>query len=98
MTAAADDDLRPGRAAIPCAPACTFFLTGSWARTFPEHARALGGYTVGNHTYDHPDLTTLESAAVRTQVRRAERDALPGVIAAVRARGCRLVELGAFVR
>jgi peptidoglycan/xylan/chitin deacetylase (PgdA/CDA1 family) len=54
------------------APA-TFFLTGSWARAFPEQARTLGGYTVGNHTYDHPDLTTLGSAAIRTQVRRAER-------------------------
>jgi peptidoglycan/xylan/chitin deacetylase (PgdA/CDA1 family) len=54
------------------APA-TFFLTGSWARAFPEQARALGGYTVGNHTYDHPDLTTLGPAAVRAQVRRAER-------------------------
>jgi peptidoglycan/xylan/chitin deacetylase (PgdA/CDA1 family) len=166
------------------APA-TFFLTGKWAKTFPEHARTLGDYTVGNHTYSHPDLTTLEPAAVRAQVRRAERairattgddprplfrfpygardartigivnelgygsirwtvdtlgwkgreggqtaarvrarvlaalrpgaivlmhvgsapdgstldaDALPGVIAAIRARGFRLVELGAFVR
>ncbi len=54
------------------APA-TFFLTGSWAGTFPEQARTLGGYTVGNHTYSHPDLTILGPAAVRSEVRRAER-------------------------
>ena len=54
------------------APA-TFFLTGSWARAYPDHARVLGGYTVGNHTYSHPDLTTLGAAAVRAEVRRAQR-------------------------
>ncbi|MGH3044901.1 MAG: polysaccharide deacetylase family protein [Gaiellaceae bacterium] len=54
------------------APA-TFFLTGSWARTFPEHARTLGDHTVGNHTNSHADLTSLGPAAIRSEVRRAER-------------------------
>lgn len=55
------------------APA-TFFLTGRWVETFPEPARAIGaGFVVGNHTYDHLDLTALPPRSVRTQVERAER-------------------------
>lgn len=55
------------------APA-TFFLTGRWAATFPELARKLGQrYSVGNHTNSHPDLTALSNAAVRIELRRAQR-------------------------
>jgi peptidoglycan/xylan/chitin deacetylase (PgdA/CDA1 family) len=47
----------------------TFFLTGAWAQSFPAQAAEVArSYPVGNHTQSHPDLTTLSSAAVRTQI------------------------------
>jgi peptidoglycan/xylan/chitin deacetylase (PgdA/CDA1 family) len=50
------------------APA-TFFLTGRFAQLFPATTRAIAArYAVGNHTYDHPDLTRLSDAAVRGEV------------------------------
>jgi peptidoglycan/xylan/chitin deacetylase (PgdA/CDA1 family) len=48
----------------------TFFVTGRWVRRYPRLARAVGAYAVGNHTYDHADLTRLSSAAVRAEIRR----------------------------
>jgi peptidoglycan/xylan/chitin deacetylase (PgdA/CDA1 family) len=40
----------------------TFFLTGQFIERFPETVRAImaDGHEVGNHTYDHPHLTTFE--------------------------------------
>lgn len=52
----------------------TFFLTGQWVQSFPDRAAQIGAspaYTVGNHTYDHPDLTTLSDAQVRAEVDQA---------------------------
>ena len=50
----------------------SFFLTGEFVDTFSASAKAIAArHPVGNHTYDHPDLTTLSSAAIRAQVRRA---------------------------
>jgi peptidoglycan/xylan/chitin deacetylase (PgdA/CDA1 family) len=55
------------------APA-TFFLTGRWVEAYPDLASTLGArYSVGNHTYSHPDLTTLTDAAAGVEVRRAQR-------------------------
>ena len=55
------------------APA-TFFLTGRWVEAFPGYARAVGAaFPVGNHTYDHLDLTAVRPARVRAQVERADR-------------------------
>jgi len=52
------------------APA-TFFLTGRFAEQFAATARKIAArYPVGNHTYDHPDLTGLSDAAVRSEVSR----------------------------
>ena len=52
--------------------AATFFLTGRWAETYPNLAREIGArYPVGNHTYDHPDLTKPSDADVRQQLDRA---------------------------
>jgi len=51
----------------------TFFLTGRFVTGFPEQTRAIAAtYPVGNHTQDHPDLTTLDDAAVLAQIRQAE--------------------------
>jgi peptidoglycan/xylan/chitin deacetylase (PgdA/CDA1 family) len=55
-----------------CVPA-TFFLTGAWTHDFPQPARMVGlRYPVGNHTYSHPDLTTMPTADVRAEILRAQ--------------------------
>ncbi len=52
----------------------TFFLTGRWTQLYPAEARLVASrYPVGNHTVDHPDLTTLSPPAVRSQVTTAQR-------------------------
>jgi peptidoglycan/xylan/chitin deacetylase (PgdA/CDA1 family) len=51
----------------------TFFLTGRWAETNPALAAQIARYyPVGNHSYSHPDLTTLSDDAVRAEVTRAQ--------------------------
>ena len=50
----------------------SFFLTGQFVDDFPSSARAIAArYPVGNHTYRHPDLTTLSSSSVRSELRTA---------------------------
>ncbi|TQM58493.1 polysaccharide deacetylase family protein [Humibacillus xanthopallidus] len=50
----------------------SFFLTGEFVDDFPASAQAIAArHPVGNHSYHHPDLTTLSSAAIRTEVRSA---------------------------
>ncbi len=52
----------------------TFFLTGKFVQTFPKKsARIARDHVVGNHTWSHPDLTTLSDKAIRAQVRDAEK-------------------------
>jgi peptidoglycan/xylan/chitin deacetylase (PgdA/CDA1 family) len=47
----------------------TFFLTGSWTRSFPNEARAIAGrYPVGNHSMTHPHFNALDDAAIRAQL------------------------------
>jgi peptidoglycan/xylan/chitin deacetylase (PgdA/CDA1 family) len=50
----------------------TFFLTGKWVEAFPGYAAQIGArYPVGNHSYSHPDLTTLSDAGVREEITQA---------------------------
>ncbi len=47
----------------------TFFMTGAWARSFPQFAASIGlRYPVGNHTNTHANLTTLTDAQIRAQI------------------------------
>lgn len=51
----------------------TFFVTGSYAKNQPELMQRIvdDGHTVGNHSWSHPDMTTItdaEAAAEITQV------------------------------
>jgi peptidoglycan/xylan/chitin deacetylase (PgdA/CDA1 family) len=41
---------------------CTLFLTGQFLQHYPEMVRRIvqEGHEVGNHTFDHPHLTTYE--------------------------------------
>jgi len=49
--------------------AATFFMTAQWALSYPDAARQIAtSYAVGNHTYDHRDLTKLTDDAVRHEV------------------------------
>lgn len=49
----------------------TFFLTGDFVDDYPSSARAMAKYPIGNHTYNHPDLTDLTDSRVRTEIRTA---------------------------
>ena len=51
----------------------TFFLTGRFVVNFPEQTGAIAErFPIGNHTQDHPDLTTLSDAEVVAQIEQAE--------------------------
>ena len=51
----------------------TFFMTGRWARTYPQSARLIAGrYDVGNHTDTHPNLTRVSDAVIRGELTEAE--------------------------
>ena len=52
----------------------TFFLTGDFADAYPALSRRISAsYPVGNHTQNHPDLTTLSDTAVRSEIDEARR-------------------------
>lgn len=54
----------------------TFFMVGSRVRTAPGTARivARAGFTIGNHTWSHPQLTRLGNRAVRHEIRTTARE------------------------
>lgn len=55
----------------------TFFLTGEFAHDFPADVAAIcaAGFPIGNHSYTHPDFTTLDAAGIRRELERT-REAL----------------------
>lgn len=57
-----------GREGVPA----SFFLTGEFVDDFPSTARTIAaGYPIGNHSYHHPDFTTLSSTAIRSELTTA---------------------------
>jgi peptidoglycan/xylan/chitin deacetylase (PgdA/CDA1 family) len=52
----------------------TFFITGNWAQRNRDCAEAITkhGHEVGNHTWNHFDLTKQSDEVVREEVTRAE--------------------------
>jgi peptidoglycan/xylan/chitin deacetylase (PgdA/CDA1 family) len=48
----------------------TFTLTGMFAQTYPQEAKeiAADGYDIGDHTYDHMDMTKMSPAQAQTEV------------------------------
>lgn len=52
----------------------TFFLTGKWAEQFPDLARRIvaEGHEVGNHSYSHPDFTTIDPEEALQQIKDGE--------------------------
>lgn len=68
-----DAGVTPILAALAAAGAPgTFFMTGRWVEVYPARAKEIAAlYPVGNHTYDHPHLTTLTDAQVQDQIAHA---------------------------
>jgi peptidoglycan/xylan/chitin deacetylase (PgdA/CDA1 family) len=61
----------------------TFLMLGTSAQAYPEIAQQVAerGHSVGSHTYDHVDLTTLSRQAAFAEIARGEQavaDALMG--------------------
>jgi len=59
----------------------TFFLIGKYVRSRPEIVRAIrdAGHTIGNHTYDHPNLIFVSARRLRQELedcRKALEDAI----------------------
>jgi peptidoglycan/xylan/chitin deacetylase (PgdA/CDA1 family) len=59
----------------------TFFLIGKFVRQRPEIARAIqaAGHTIGNHTYNHPNLIFVSAVRLRRELedcRKALEDAI----------------------
>ncbi|NCC84573.1 MAG: LysM peptidoglycan-binding domain-containing protein [Clostridia bacterium] len=52
----------------------TFFMTGESAASNPAAAKTIlaGGHEIGNHSYSHPDFTTITSTQMVDQLRRTE--------------------------
>lgn len=52
----------------------TFFPTGQFATDRPDLITLMKneGHIVGNHSYSHPDLMTLSSSGIRSEITRAD--------------------------
>ncbi|TMU87740.1 hypothetical protein FGG79_06415 [Bacillus sp. BHET2] len=50
----------------------TFFLEGRWVKNNPDLAKMIvdAGHEVGNHSYSHPDMRTLEPVKVREELKK----------------------------
>ena len=52
----------------------TFFLTGDFADAYPTTSKTIAAsYPIGNHTQNHPDLTTLSDAAALADIDEGRR-------------------------
>src|SRR5699024_2545255 len=53
----------------------TFFVTGHYVKTAPELVRRMvdDGHIIGNHSYTHPDCTTMAKAAVEAELVKLEQ-------------------------
>ncbi|MBA4538035.1 delta-lactam-biosynthetic de-N-acetylase [Bacillus aquiflavi] len=60
----------------------TFFVTGHYLRTAPELVKRMKkeGHIIGNHSWHHPDLTTVSNERLRQELEkvRAETERLTG--------------------
>jgi len=57
----------------------TFFNVGEHAEKFPAHVvqTRQAGHAIANHSYDHPDLTSLTADEVDSQLRRTQQILAP---------------------
>lgn len=52
----------------------SFFLTGRWAEKFPDISKRIvdEGHELGNHSFSHPDLTSLNHVDIIDEIKKAE--------------------------
>lgn len=53
----------------------TFFMVGTEIASFPDEVKRIAklGYELGNHTYNHVDLTTLSAEEITSQIGRVDQ-------------------------
>lgn len=53
----------------------TFFMTGTEIESFPDEVKRMNelGCELGNHTYDHTDLTTLSAEEISDEISRVDQ-------------------------
>lgn len=53
---------------------CTFFITGFWAQRFPELTMRMAaeGHEIGNHSFDHPDMTKISYDEMLNTIKAGE--------------------------
>ncbi len=53
---------------------CTFFLSGQFVADYPELVTrmAADGHEIANHSYSHPDFTTITATDARSQLARTD--------------------------
>ena len=53
----------------------TFFLTGRWAKQFPDDVALIAarGHVLGNHTKTHRNVSTMSDEELRTELRYTNR-------------------------
>lgn len=55
------------------APA-TFFVTGHYLQSAPDLVKRMvkEGHIIGNHSWNHPDMTTMTEGAIRSELQRVK--------------------------
>ncbi|MCZ0755413.1 polysaccharide deacetylase family protein [Anoxybacillus sp. J5B_2022] len=50
----------------------TFFLEGRWVKNHPDMAKMIvdAGQEIGNHSYSHPDLKTMDNESIRRELEK----------------------------
>ncbi|WP_113703758.1 polysaccharide deacetylase family protein [Nonomuraea lactucae] len=52
----------------------TFFLEGQYVKSRPSYVKRMAkeGHELGNHSYTHPNFTTIEPAAIRSEIKKTQ--------------------------
>lgn len=52
----------------------TFFMVGQWVEEYPQSVKAIydAGHEMGNHSYSHPDMTSLSREQIRQQIQKCD--------------------------
>ncbi len=50
----------------------TFFIEGKWAKNYPNVVKMIvdAGHEIGNHSYNHPDMSTLSNQKIAEEIRK----------------------------
>src|SRR3954447_12255228 len=61
--------------------AATVLAVGTWLQQYPDAARLVTdlGHELGNHTWSHPDLSTLDERGIRAEIERCRDRIAAGI-------------------